>query len=705
MIRTSKRRYWIGLSAAVILIIAGLWIIGPKLFRKGTEASAVRENSIAVMYFEDRSREENFGKILAEMLTSNLSRCKQIDVISSQYLFDILKKMGKEDTKSIDRNMATEIAENARVQTMLLGSIDKIGSRININAQLCDVKTGSVIGPAMAGGARVEDIYDMVNTLTDDVIALMDVSQPETQQSFNINDVTTHCFEAYQQYHKGLELIRQFDWSEAGNQFRIAIEIDSTFAMAHCWLAYSASIFKVSNPLSDLSKERKLICRAKQYASNTTDLERAQIEIVDAMLQRDMQAVIILSKKAIKQYQNERDFYKNLSIAYGYSGKPDSAIQSLMREFRIDSDVPNTYLLLAYNYSRLNDHQKAIAAVNKYITLQPDVMNTYDSAIDIYLKAGMYDEALQICEKALIINPDWTEFIQMQGIIYLLMGDGDKACDKNRLALKVRPDWEPILTDDLGCFALYEGRYREAADAFKKVISLAKEEGNTTDEIAARLILGKFYSVQKAYDLAFKEFSSVKALSQKLENQSYNTWPVRADYYWGVTAIDKGELEEAYKAANRIKNYIENKGYDSILLDYYYLLLAELNINQSQPEKALKKMDEVSPFSRMHFPRCRMLTAEIQALNGNTESAIETYKRLFHNWETAKSYHGGNWFDYFQVRSMIKYKIARLYDKAGDRKSAFQYYQEALDQWKNADNDLPEKVNAEKRLSRLKDEK
>jgi len=692
-----SKRAWITVSVSIVLIVVMIGL-GIRLLKDQKQIEDIRENSIAVMYFDDRSGEENFGKILAEMLTSNLSRCKQIDVVSSQYLFDILKKMGKEDIESIDRSMATEIAENARVQTMLLGSIDKIGSRFNINAQLCDVGTGSVIGPAQASGTRVEDVYNMVNTLTNDVVALMDVSHPEAQPSFNINDVTTNSFEAYKHYHKGLELVRRFDWREARNQFRGAIQIDTTFAMAHSWLAYSLAIFKIANPLSDISNERAFINLAKRHSKNTTDLERMQIEIVDAMLHRDMKTMINLAKKAMGKYPDEKDFYKILGIAYMYTGEYRSAIQYFKRELEINHDVPNTHCLMAYCYSRLDEHDRAISTVRNYITLQPDILNTYDSAIDIYLKAGMYDDALETCKHALLINPDWTSFIQMQGVIHLLMGEGEKARDKNRLALESRPEWELILTDDLGCFSMVEGKYHEAAEAFKKVVRLAK---NTENEIDARLVLGKFYRVQKMYGLAVEEFSAVKELSVALDDQTYNTWPIQADYYRGVTAIEKGEPEQAHDAADRIKNYIEKKGYDSILLDYYYLLLAELDVVQSRPDKALKKIYAISSYSQSFSPRCRMLIAEIHAMKNEINKAILLYERLYHHFETAKSYIGGNWFDYFHVRSMIKYKIARLYDKAGDRQSAIRYYQQALEQWKNADNDLPEKADAEKKSEAL----
>ena len=62
------------------------------------------------MYFENRSDEPDLGKILVDMLTTNLSRYEDIDVVSSQRLFDILKITGKQDLEAIDKRVATDVA-------------------------------------------------------------------------------------------------------------------------------------------------------------------------------------------------------------------------------------------------------------------------------------------------------------------------------------------------------------------------------------------------------------------------------------------------------------------------------------------------------------------------------------------------------------------------------------------------------------------
>jgi hypothetical protein len=54
---------------------------------------------------------------------------------------------------------------------------------------------------------------------------------------------------------------------------------------------------------------------------------------------------------------------------------------------------------------------------------------------------------------------------------------------------------------------------------------------------------------------------------------------------------------------------------------------------------------------------------------------------------------------------MVHYLVAQLYEKKGDRQQAILYYQRALDQWKNADEDMPEPHDARARLAKLKGER
>jgi len=145
------RKLFIGALVVIALAVVGvtIWRLIPK---KGAVSLTSGKPSLAVMYFENRSDEPDLDKNLVDMLTRNLSRYKEIEVVSSQRLFDILKQIGKQDAESIDKKVATEVANRAEVKTMLVGSIIKIGNRIRIISELSDAQTGAIIGSEQAEG-------------------------------------------------------------------------------------------------------------------------------------------------------------------------------------------------------------------------------------------------------------------------------------------------------------------------------------------------------------------------------------------------------------------------------------------------------------------------------------------------------------------------------------------------------------------------
>lgn len=149
----SGKPLWIGVGAISLIMIALVVIVKQGILKQKPAFPTIKENSIAVMYFDNHTGEENLEKILVDMLTTNLSRYGELEVVSSQRLFDILNIIGKDDVETIDKHLATEIANRAQVKTMLLGGIIQIGEKIRINTQLCDVRTGSNIG-----SEQVEDL-------------------------------------------------------------------------------------------------------------------------------------------------------------------------------------------------------------------------------------------------------------------------------------------------------------------------------------------------------------------------------------------------------------------------------------------------------------------------------------------------------------------------------------------------------------------
>ena len=704
-IKSKKKPFWIGIGTIAILFIFSIWFISQNIFRSQHEPVIGKVNSIAVMYFENRSGEPDLGKILVNMLTTNLSRYKEIDVVSSQRLFDILKLIGKEDLDAIDKHVATEVATRAQVKTMLLGDIMKIGNKIRINAQLCDVNTGSNIGSEYVEGTKVEDIFDMVDQLTERVRNRLGISGYELgEQLIKIVDVTTSSFEAYKHYQKGVENIWRFAYLDAEKNFENAISIDSTLAMAHLQLAQVKFARAFVSSVPNFTPVFKSLRLAKKYSAKVTDKERLFIDaytaMYNSMYNKDYETAETIISDFVNQYPDDKEGLFLLSSVYWFSGKFEKQIHALERVLEIDPTYANIYNRMAYCYSWNEDHKEAISAVKKYLALQPDVFNTYDSAWEIFMKAGRYDEAYYICEEALEKNSSWLRFYRYTGYIYLLRGKGEKAREKFLQMVLHDTKQEIWTTFNFGYSYLFEGRYREALTEFRRALELSQKINDKEWEVEARIEMGKTFTVQGNYSKALEEFSEAKKSSTQIYGQAFNPFLVLAEYFAGIAMIQKGNYKEAQVRVDQIRTYIEENKFENLYLDFSKILNAEIQLAQGNVRPTQIAITNLSPLS-FRNPIYYTILAATYVLQGDLENAINTYKQFYDAVDTRK-YFMGDYFYYFVERSKVNYNLAKIYEQEGDRTKSIEYYQKAIEQWKNADGDLPELMEAKARIAELK---
>jgi len=701
-VKFSLRKLYVPALVILALTIVGviIWQLLPQKEAVPLEPSG--KSSIAIMYFENRSDEPELDKILVDMLTTNLSRYEEIEVVSSQRLFDILKQIGKQDVEAIDKNMATEVANRAGVKTMMTGSIIKIGNKIRITSQLTDVQTGAIIGSEQVEGNKVEEIFDMADQLTEKVSNRLGVSTQEMGQLFKIADVTTNSFEAYKYYRKGLENMWRFNFPEAAENFERAKEIDPTFAMAHLYLALAKFPGLVAwNPFTDLSSFRESIQLAKKHASRATDKERRFIDIYEAFYNQQYELADRLAADLVKNYPNDKEANFLLSLTSWFLSKYDQSMKALERTLEIDPTYANAYNQLAYSYSWLHDHQKAISTIKKYLALQPDVVNPYDSAWELYMRAGHYDDAFRICEDALKKNTKWYRFYRYQGYIHLFKGEEEEAHEKILRVRTLDSAREAYYAQQIGYLFLHEGRYNEALNEFQNAVKIAQREQNVKTEMYARFNLGKMFTELGQYSRALAEFSHAEKLSTQVYDQSFNPIPIIVNYLAGITMVKKRDYSGARAYAEKIDKLIQSKTYDDLYKDFYNLLLGELNVAQGNGQTAMDALTQVSVITEGFSPRYHILNAVSHAGRGEGEKAISAYLK-FYNAVDTRAYGMGDFFYYFLERSKVDYHIARLYEKQGKNKKAVEQYKKFLDIRKNADPGIPEVEDAKERLAGLK---
>ena len=217
------------LSVVVLFLVFKPW----RIILEPDQQVIAAENSIAVMYFENLVNEEDqlLGDMITNLLITDLAESEYVQVVSYQRLYDILRILGKEGLKKIDKSVATEVAKKAHVNYMLLGSISQLGEKKILTSRLVDVFSGMVRKSQKVEGT---DIFVMVDQLTREV--KNDLTLPEealAERDKPVAELSTESEDAYRHYLRGLDYEFRLLHKEALEQYKRALEYDSTFAMLH----------------------------------------------------------------------------------------------------------------------------------------------------------------------------------------------------------------------------------------------------------------------------------------------------------------------------------------------------------------------------------------------------------------------------------------------------------------------------------------
>jgi TolB-like protein len=128
-----RRWLWPVAAAVVVLAVTGGWF-----WRGRTSAPSRRSTAIAVLYFRNLSQDRALDWLdsgLCEMLTTNLSQVKGMDVLSTERIASVLGRLGK---KQMSAEVAPEVARDAGAGAFVTGALMRIGQsrlRLDVRAQ------------------------------------------------------------------------------------------------------------------------------------------------------------------------------------------------------------------------------------------------------------------------------------------------------------------------------------------------------------------------------------------------------------------------------------------------------------------------------------------------------------------------------------------------------------------------------------------
>jgi len=249
-----KRRRLAAVTAGAVVVLAAVAVAvvifsrrePPRPMPFGPQASPAFEAlpavalaerpRVIVAFFENHTNDSSadwLGRGLPEMLTTDLSRTGELEVIATQRLYDLAAVAGQGSDSPLDASTVAELARWAGANIVISGSVFKLGEVFRIDAQAYDTRTGTV---SVAHKVEGTDLFQMVNELT---AGLRRGLQLGTEVEGGLQLAATSSEEAFRFYTQARQHYDNLSFDLAAERLERSLETDPEFALARLRLALS----------------------------------------------------------------------------------------------------------------------------------------------------------------------------------------------------------------------------------------------------------------------------------------------------------------------------------------------------------------------------------------------------------------------------------------------------------------------------------
>ena len=696
------KKYFIT-AAALVLVIVTFFLINP-FFEKVIIPEEAKP--IVVISFKNLTGDKTYDYLqeaIPNLLITSLEQSKYIQVVSWERIHDLLRQLGKQDTNIIDQETGFEICQMEGIEAIVLGSYIKAGDLFATDVKVLDVQSKQLIKTASAKGEGVSSILqNQIDDLSREIAQSVYVSESSIKGSkLRISDVTTSSMEAYHYFLRGQDAFDKMYDEDARNYLEKAIQLDSTFALAYLYLA------RANDALNEDEARDTNFEKAKMYAYKAGDKDRLYIEAYYAdRIEKNPEQRLAILEEIAKRYPKEKRVFYDLGSYYWGQKQYEKAITYNNDALRLDPDYGPALNTLAYVYGDMGQFDKAEEYLKKYAEVIPGDANPYDSYAELYLRSGRFQKAISKYKEALDIKPDFGSEWRI-AYIYAMQEDYQSSLNWiDKLIAKAHSQgfsmgywWE-------GLYHYLSGNLQQAFVDLEVSVAINQKNKNrwgaaVSDLLKAWIFLeqGKVLESKKYHQQMFTYLSQESP--QYMNNHKANDDYFMCLIYLKQSKIDSARLE--YKAIKTLFPELTPLGKES---NHYRLdfLHSEILIAQDSLEKAEKIYKNMKPMETpfgftlnylgYNFPFERDGLAKAYVQHGYIDQAIIEYKKLIDiNPKTR---------EWRLIYPKYHYRLAKLYEIKNLNKMAIEQYEKFLEIWKNAEEDLPEFIDAKIQLANLK---
>jgi TolB-like protein/Flp pilus assembly protein TadD len=432
---------------------------------------------------------------------------------------------------------------------------------------------------------------------------------------------------------------------KVANQVRVNAQLINTQTDAHLWAeSYDRQLTDVFGVESEIAKgiaeslQAKLTNREEQtlIAKPTNNPEAYDAYLRGVALQGRIGQSTHLALKAIASFEQavrlDPDFllaWARLCRAQAYlyfqrvdGARPDAAKNALEHAEKLQANSPETLLAMGYyQYWVLRDYRKAKATFRLVNKLVPGSSEVAWALSAVNRRDGNWNESLESVEQGLARDPRNGELITTAAWSYAMLRQFPRA-------LKLYDRAADIIANDPDLISLKAGIYQAQGDL--------KQAGELLAEINAVTPFDNAFFIKiTQLRLERNHAEAVRLLERRLEQFLFTSEFIKGStqVYLSLARRLAGDVDGAKTAGEQARSTLESLCKSQPDNSNFAAWLGLANAVVGDKDAALKEAERAikllpSANDRVDGPALEENLARIQAMFGDSDSAIATLKRL-----------------------------------------------------------------------------
>jgi non-specific serine/threonine protein kinase len=418
----------------------------------GAHAAAVRQKSVAVLYFENQSgakEDEYFRDGITEDIVTEISKVAQLQIFPRS---EMLAFRDKPVT-------VQQVGQQVGAAYVLEGSIRRAGNRVRITAQLVEASTRYSVW-AERYDRQLEDVFAIQEEIARSIAQALRITLTPQEEKTMARKPTENS-QAYDFYLRGRSYTRRENLDYALQMFEQAIQLDPNFALAHAGIAHMCGLIYELRDQNPKWIERGLAAcdRATALAPDLPEVLVAHARISYA--QKKYHETALLAQRAIERKPDCEGSWTILGRAYFASGHYEEAAVLTERAIEANGDDYNIFVPYGRALERLGRKEEAerlrerfIRALRQQLELVPeDVRARILLATQLANFKEDADECIRHLQTAVALRPGDPSTLYNAACTYGVLGEKAKALETLKRSFAAGySNWDWAANDtDLDC--------------------------------------------------------------------------------------------------------------------------------------------------------------------------------------------------------------------------------------------------------------